>query len=76
MIPLCVFSLLLQNFYRDVFYRDVYLLYMWYHNETCITHFVLQYLMIVQTMTVKLSVACVWVIYSYVSMVFHSKFAF
>jgi len=25
-------------------------------------------------MTVKLSVACVWVIYSYVSMVFHSKF--
>ncbi len=24
----------------------------------------------------KLSVACVWVIYSYVSMVFHSKFVF
>jgi len=32
--------------------------------------------MIVRTMTVKLSVVCVWVIYSYVSMEFHSKFVF
>jgi len=40
-------------------YRDVYLLYMQCHNETCITYFVLQHLMIVGKMTVKLTVTCV-----------------
>jgi len=34
---MCVFSLLLQYFYRDVFTV---------HNETCITYFVLQYVLI------------------------------